>query len=151
MKRRTVLVAHCAALGRGADLDRGPDAPATTNLELFARLMDEPRYRGLPFGDISAVTQHNHGDEALIALLERAAWHDRLVNGSDYPLPGVMPLFSLRHLAHAGLIDEIDAPVLSAVRAYNPMLFDFLLKRRLRWHGQRLSPAAFESRRALMS
>ncbi len=66
-------------------------------------------------------------------------------------LPDTMPLFSLRHLVGAGLIDAADAPVLSAVREYNPMLFDFLLKRRLRWHGHRLSPAVFESRRALMS
>jgi mannonate dehydratase len=146
-----VIVAHCASLGRSVDLDRGPDAPAISNLELFARLMDEPRYRGRVFGDISAVTQHNHSDDALIALLERADWHDRLVNGSDYPLPGVMPLFSLRHLARTGLIDAADAPVLSAVREYNPMLFDFLLKRSLRWHGRRLSPSVFESRRAFIS
>ena len=32
-----------------------------------------------------------------------------------------------------------------------PMLFDFLLKRRSRRHGQRLSPAVFESRRVPMS
>ncbi|OGI42966.1 MAG: hypothetical protein A2150_04055 [Candidatus Muproteobacteria bacterium RBG_16_64_11] len=145
-----VVVAHCASLGQSADLDRGPETPAVSNLELFARLMDEPRYRGKVFGDISAVTQHNHSDEGLIALLERADWHDRLVNGSDYPLPGVMPLFSLRHLARAGLIDAADAPVLSAVREYNPMLFDFLLKRSLRRHGRRLGPAVFESRRVFM-
>jgi len=36
------------------------------------------------------------------------------------------------------------------VRRYNPVLFDFLLKRRLRGHGQYLSPAVFESRRVFV-
>ena len=57
-----------------------------------------------------------------------------------------MPLFSLHHLARARLIDVADTPVLSAVRSYNPMLFDFLLKRRLRWNGRGFSPAVFEAR-----
>ncbi len=142
-----VIVAHCGSLGHGIDLDRDPDAPSAPNLELFTRLMDEPRYRGLLFGDISAMTQINYNHDGLIAILSRTDWHGRLVNGSDYPLPGVMPLISTRRLARAGLLDEADVPLLSEVRRYNPMLFDFLLKRRLRWHGQRLSPIAFESRR----
>ena len=145
-----VIVAHCGSLGHGTDLDRGPDAPSVPNLDLFTRLMDEPRYRGLLFGDLSAMTQINYNDAGLIAILTRADWHGRLVNGSDYPLPGVMPLISARHLVRAGLLDETDVPLLSAVRRYNPMLFDFLLKRRLRWNGQRLGPVVFESRRAFI-
>jgi mannonate dehydratase len=145
-----VIVAHCGSLGRGADLDRGPDAPSVPNLDLFTRLMDEPRYQGRLFGDISAMTQINYNDAGLIAILARADWQGGLVNGSDYPLPGVMPLISLRHLARAGLLDETDVPVLSAVRRYNPILFDFLLKRSLRWHGQRLGPTVFESRWVLV-
>jgi len=145
-----VIVAHCAALGSSVDLDRGPDAPSVPNLDLFARLIDEPKYHGLLFGDTSALTQVNYGEAGLIALLTRADWHARLVHGSDYPLPGVMPLVSLRRLVRSGLLDEADAPVLAAVRRYNPVLFDFLLKRRLRGNGQYLSPAVFESRRAFM-
>ncbi len=37
-----VVVAHCASLGMGRDLDR-PDPPLVDNFALFARLMDEPR------------------------------------------------------------------------------------------------------------
>ena len=98
------------------------------------------------FGDISAMTQINYNDAGLIAILTRPDWHERLVNGSDYPLPGVMPLISTRHFARSGLINEADTPVLSIVRRYNPILFDFLLKRRLRWHGHRLGPTVFEAR-----
>ena len=142
-----VIVAHCGSLGVGADLDRGPDAPSVPNLDLFTRLMDEPRYQDQLFGDLSAMTQINYNDAGLIAVLTRTDWHARLVNGSDYPLPGVMPLISTRHFVRSGLLDEADAPVLSEVRRYNPILFDFLLKRRLRWSGQGFSPAVFESRR----
>ena len=83
----------------------------------------------------------------LKALLETEAWHGRLVNGSDYPLPGVVPLISLRKLRKRGFLDETAAQVLEQVRQHNPILFDFMLKRLLRSDGKRFSPTIFESRR----
>jgi mannonate dehydratase len=62
----------------------------------------------------------------------------------------IMPLFSLPIGARSGLINEADAPAPLAVREYDPILFDFLLKRRLRWHGHRLGPTVFESRRVFL-
>jgi len=142
---RTV-VAHCASWGEDADLDRGPDGPVRPSFELFARLMDEPGHEGLLFGDISALTQRNRMG-VLAEVVRRGDWHPRLVNGSDYPLPGVMPLFSLAALAHAGWLPSAEGEVLSAIRRYNPLLFDFVLKRRLRVAGAGLHPGIFESRR----
>ena len=49
-----VVVAHCASLGVGRDLDRGGSAVAA-NFEMFARLMDDPQYGPTLAGDISAV------------------------------------------------------------------------------------------------
>ena len=66
--------------------------------------MDEPRYAGNLAGDISAVAQFNRVD-VLVTLLARRDWHPRLLNGSDYPLPGVMPLISLPQLVERGLLD----------------------------------------------
>lgn len=37
--------------------------------------------------------------------------------------------------------------MLSAIRRYNPLLFDFVLKRTLKLKGQRFAPALFETRR----
>jgi uncharacterized protein len=142
-----VIVAHCATLGSNVDLDKGANGPVVENFDLFARLMDEPRYAGLLYGDISAVTQVNRIGPALQTLLERRDWHARLINGSDYPLPGVMPLFSLRRLAGMGLIGNADVGALSQIRRYNPLLFDLALKRRLRAGTKRFSPVVFESRR----
>lgn len=141
-----VIVAHCASQGSNADLDQGPHAATLGNFDLFARLMDEPRYEGLIFGDISAITQINRAT-VLARLLPRTDWHPRLLNGSDYPLPGVMPLFSLRQLCDDGYLAAHEAEILSAIRRYNPLLFDFVLKRTIALKGQRFAPTLFETRR----
>ena len=51
-----VIVCHCASSGDGVDTDVGPDGPRVPNVDLFLRLMDDPRYEGLLYGDISATT-----------------------------------------------------------------------------------------------
>ena len=139
-----VVVAHCASMGEDPDLDRG--GAATDSFELFARLMGEMRYEKTLFADISAMTQRNRAGPALARVLEEAAWHPRLLNGSDYPLPGVMPLFSLDYLVALGLVEAQAAPVLSEIRRHNPLLFDFVLKRHLRSRGKRFGRAVFETR-----
>jgi mannonate dehydratase len=141
-----VVVAHCASMGTDRDLDRGPNAPLVPSFELFARLMEDARYDGLLFGDISAMPQVNRAAPALARVVERSDWHARLLNGSDYPLPGVMPLFSVDYLVSLGLLTERAAPVLKAIRAHNPLLFDFTLKRHLRSGGKSLARSVFETR-----
>lgn len=143
-----VIAAHCASLGESPDLDARPrdgEAPRARNFELFARLMSEGRYASLLSGDLSAVTQVNRA-AALAPLLEARAWHPRLLNGSDYPLPGVVPLVSLQGFVRAGLLEEDAVPVLSELRHVNPLAFDFVLKRSLAWRGARFPAAVFETR-----
>lgn len=142
-----VVVAHCASMGQDRDLDRGANGPLVDSFELFARLMGEKRYEGRLFGDISAMTQVNRAGPALAQVIERAEWHPRLLNGSDYPLPGVMPIFSVDYLVSLGLIEAAAAPVLREIRSHNPLLFDFVAKRSLRSGGKRLPASVFETRR----
>lgn len=144
--RVRVVVAHCASLGADRDLDRGPDGPVVASFELFARMMAEPRYEGRLFGDISAMTQRNRVGAPLRAVVERSDWHPRLLHGSDYPLPGIMPLVSLDELASQGFITGRVATVLKRVREHNPLLSDLALKRHLRSNGKRLPAAVFETR-----
>ena len=144
-----VIVAHCASMGSYPDTDRGAQGPSRTSFELFARMMDEEAHAGLLMADISALTQMNRAGVPLRTVIERDDWHPRLLNGTDYPLPGVMPLFSLHKLAADGYLEERDVPLLVAVRRHNPLLFDIALKRRLRWQGKALSHCVFESRRHL--
>ena len=68
-----VVVAHCASLGSGVDLDRGESGPMVPNFELFARLMDDPRYarnaRGRHFGRGAVQPGRRRGDAARAARL----------------------------------------------------------------------------------
>jgi predicted TIM-barrel fold metal-dependent hydrolase len=141
-----VVVAHCASMGEDRDLDKGANGPYVTSFALFERLMDRKQFEGRLFGDISAMTQVNRAGPALARVIEREDWHPRLLNGSDYPLPGVMPIFSVDYLVSIGLLKAGLAEILKEIRAHNPLLFDFVLKRHLRSNGKRFSAGVFETR-----
>jgi uncharacterized protein len=128
-----VIVAHCAGLGSNEDLD-SKNRKIVDNFELFLRLMDEKRYDGLVFGELSAMTQFNRSAK-LRTLLAREDLHERLVNGSDYPLPAVNLLIRTRPLVKQGYINSDEADSLKEIYDYNPLLFDFVLKRTLRLPG----------------
>ena len=141
-----VVVAHCASLGAAID-SHGHSEPgaASRNFEAFMQLMREPAYEDLLFGDLSAVTQVNRARESLKTLLVAEDIHHRLLNGSDYPLTGIFPLFSRAQLQRLGLIDAETASVVFEIQKYNPLLFDLILKRNLSWEGHRFPPAVFET------
>jgi predicted TIM-barrel fold metal-dependent hydrolase len=128
-----VIVAHCAGLGSNEDLD-DKNRKVVDNFELFLRLMDEKRYQGLVFGEISAMTQFNRAGK-LRTMLAREDLHERLVNGSDYPLPAVNILIRTGRLVKLGYINRSEANSLKEIYDYNPLLFDFVLKRTLRLPG----------------
>lgn len=142
-----VIVAHCASLGDYEDLDAGRNAPRRPSFELFARLMEEPRYENLLYGDVSAMTQRNRIGPPLDTVIEREEWHGRLLNGSDYPLPGVFPLFSISGMVDRHYLRDHEADAIRIIRRHNPLLFDFVLKRTIRHNGKRFSPGVFETRR----
>jgi mannonate dehydratase len=114
------------------------------------RLMDEKRYEGLVFGEISAMTQFNRS-EKLQTILEREDLHERIVNGSDYPLPAVNILIRTRPLVKQGYLNNSEGKCLKEIYDYNPLLFDFVLKRSLKHPqtGKRLPAAVFMSNPAL--
>ncbi len=141
-----VVVAHCASMGEDRDLDKGANGPYVESFLLFERLMDLKRFEGRLFGDLSAITQVNRAGPALARVIERQDWHPRLLNGSDYPLPGVMPIFSVDYLVSIGLLKPAPAEILKEIRAHNPLLFDFVLKRHLQWNSKSFSAGVFETR-----
>jgi predicted TIM-barrel fold metal-dependent hydrolase len=140
-----VVFAHCASDGDDLDFDRGPHGPRVKSHTLFARLMDDPQYAHLAFADISALTQRNRA-WALKEVLERTDWHPRLLNGSDYPLPGILPLFSASAIADMGLLDPAAVAPLEELRQYNALLFDFTLKRLVASGKTRFPNSVFETR-----
>ncbi len=146
-----LIIAHCASLGNNPDLDKGERASERHNIEFFARLMADNSYEGLLYGDIAAITTINRRLEVIKTVVTHEEWHGRLVNGSDYPLPGVMPLYSLGRYVDAGALSEEAARVLTEIRPYNPLLFDFVLKRSLSFDGARLADEVFETSRVFMT
>jgi predicted TIM-barrel fold metal-dependent hydrolase len=124
-----VIIAHAASLGECDDFDNGGKK---TCFDLFLRLMDEPKYRGLLFGEISAMLQFNRMPAPFSTLLKREDLHPRLVNGSDYPLPAINALIRTRSLASDGFITSEERQALNEIYDYNPLLFDFVLKRTMR-------------------
>jgi mannonate dehydratase len=142
-----VVVAHCASIGQDRDLDRGANGPYVDSFSLFVRVFE--KFANC-HGDISAVTQVNRAGPALARMVEEQGWHARLLNGSDYPLPGLMPIFSVQYLVSLKLIDESAAPVLTEIRRHNPLLFDLVLKRHLRSNGKSFGRGVFETRAFFM-
>lgn len=145
-----VIVAHCAGLGDNEDLD-DPQRRRIHNFDLFVRLMEEQRYEGLVFADISAMTQFNRMLRPLATILARDDLHERLVNGSDYPLPAINALIRTRALVKQGYITREERAYLNEIYNYNPPLFDFALKRALKLPGtqKRLPAALFMANAAL--
>ena len=140
-----VILAHCASTGSSVDTDRGKQGRVVENFELFTRLMADPRYVGLLFGDISAITEASRVGGLLRFILEKSDWHGRLLNGSDYPLPGYTPEISVDRLVQQKFITSAAGQVLREMRHYDPLLFDFVLKRQINSNGQRFANSVFET------
>ena len=144
-----VIVAHCAVQGRGLDLDRRNGKTRLPNFELFARMMDEPRYEGQLFGELSCLTLRYHLGQGLETVLIRGDWHGRLCNGSDYPLPAIPLVHSLPAMKRKGFLASADLDLLYRLQNYNPLLFDQALKRSIRFRGKRLRAQALSGIGAL--
>ena len=138
-----VVLAHCASDGEDIDLDN--NNKKVKSFDLFLRLMDTPAYQDLVFGEISAVTLFNHS-WTIKPLLQRTDLHHRLLNGSDYPLPGILPLVSIKQLVGTGLLDKSHVEFLKTTRLHNPILFDFALKRLVRFEGRSFPASVFQTR-----
>ncbi len=126
----TVVMAHSASLGSNEDLDHPGEV--RSNFELFLRLMEEPRYEGRLYGEISAMTQVNRLPGPLVALLGRSDLHHRLINGSDYPLPAINVVIHTRALVRYGMLTAEEREWLNEIYDFNPLLFDYAVKRTVR-------------------
>ena len=138
-----VIMAHCASLGKNQDLDH-PGKKAES-FQLFLRMMADEKYKDLLFADISALTQVNRLPKPIQEILRRQDLHPRLVNGSDYPLPAVNCVIWTSKFVKLGMITKEQRLLLNEIYDYNPLLFDFVLKRTLRLpdSGEKLSDSIF--------
>ena len=145
----TVIVSHCGMQGEFADLDNPRSRKPKPSFELFSRLLDAPQYRGRVYGDLSAVVQGGRQPGALAQLISRHEWPPWLLNGSDYPGPGIVAVMGMEGLVEGGVLAVKDAERLVHIQQHNPLLFDFYLKRCLSWKGERWPASVFETGRIL--
>lgn len=140
-----VIAAHCASEGKSEDID-SPAArkPIRSNYDLLRTLMDDPKYHGILFADISALMGFLRVP-VLKQVLDNNEIHDRLVYGSDYPLPCVNALTRMRQFTSHGLIQPRHVPCLNELYHFNPLLYDLALKRVVRGpRGGRFEAAIFK-------
>jgi predicted TIM-barrel fold metal-dependent hydrolase len=136
-----VIVAHCASLGEAQDLDDSARKPVAC-FDLFLRMMGEERYRGLLYGELSAVLFRNRDPQVLRTLLERTDLHERLVDGTDWPLPAIRVMVSTRRFEREGFLTAEERAALDEVFEFDPRLFDLVLKRTVRGPGGERFPAS---------
>ena len=146
-----VIVAHAASSGNGIDLDAGANGSSRQpTFDLFLRMMADSRHDGLLFADLSAITVLNRGPRILRTLLGAQEWHHRFVNGSDYPVPAIHIAINPLKLEYDGLLTSEDRDHCEKLARINPMLFDFCVKRSVRYRSPdgrvyRFADAAFET------
>lgn len=125
-----VIFAHAGSLGQCQDYETSGN-PQVDCFDLALRLLSEERYQKNLFADISATIFLNRKEKILKTLLERTDLHSRLLNGSDYPIPAINLMVSTWLLQYRGYLTNHEATYLREIYHYNPLLFDFVLKRTL--------------------
>ena len=145
----TVVALHSGRKGRH---------PTNGNsyFERFMDIMQEERYKGRLFGEISAVMMNeltpfaDKSQNVLIRIMEHTqpsgVLNGRIYNGSDYPLPGISRLNPTSSLVRAELLSEEQANQLDEIYSYNPLLFNFVAKRSVKHpkSGVRLPAEVFQ-------
>lgn len=146
-----VIMAHFASMGKCKDLEGVKPFKRVDCFSLVIRMFKNIKHRKNLFADISAITIFTHVGPNLGVLLNYQKFHHRLVNGSDYPLPAIDVLYQTGQLQKLGYLTATQAQLLDEIYKYNPLLFDFVLKRNLKHPktGKSFLPSAFEVPNAL--
>ena len=128
-----VVVVALHGARRGKHLDE-------SYFERFLKLMNLSQYQDKLFGEISVMMTGRAiaGDSRalLLQVIEASQafgpLHQRMLNGSDYPVPAVAFLQPTKGLAKLDMITTEQKKWLDEIYRYNPLLFDFVAKRTLR-------------------
>lgn len=119
-----VIAAHFASEGKQPD--------GKPNHEVLLSLMTNPKYNDLLFSDISAIMTVKRCGSPLKCLLDNPQIHERLVNGSDYPVPVIDYIEWSSQWLYYGYITTTERIWLNEIFKVNPLLHDFVSKRCLR-------------------
>jgi predicted TIM-barrel fold metal-dependent hydrolase len=126
-----VIVAHCASEGcncSATDNYSLDDHDKKDNFDIFMKMMENKKYKDLLFADISAILSFRRV-KYIQKLLDAPEIHDRLLFGTDYPVPSISLITLTSLFQYNGLITGDERKWLNIVYKYNVLLFDFCAKR----------------------
>ncbi len=129
----TVVMAHVASLGQ---CEYEPCDENKEYLQSALDMLQDSTYRTLLFADISAITQANRL-HSIDAIIKSSSIHSQLINGSDYPLPAINVVIRTSALVKSGHLTPLERKLLNEIFDYNPLLFDFVLKRTIKHSSSR--------------
>lgn len=140
-----VIMAHLASLGTCEDFENSGKEESC--FDLFWRIVENKKYEGLAYGEMSGTTIHTRIGLPYNKVLEHPELKSRFVNGSDYPLPAINMLYRTKQFLEMGYITKEEREALNEIYQYNPLLFNFMSKRLLKHPktGQKLSKEIFTS------
>lgn len=127
----TVIMARCASNLRFGDPENA-EAPERPAYEWFIQLANNSDYAGHLYGDMSGLTHETRVPDGLNALLQSPQVFPQLVYASDYPTSAISAATNLTRLQDNKFITEAQARDLREIYSFNPLLFDFVLKRLVR-------------------
>ena len=126
-----VVMAHVASLGN-CEQDVEHCHEEKPYFDVAMGMLKDPKYKGQLFADISATILINREDNVVDDIIDAEEIHDRLINGSDYPVPAINVLVKTSSFVKGGNITEKEGELLNEIFDYNPLIYDFVLKRTLR-------------------
>jgi mannonate dehydratase len=147
----TVVMLHAGREGE-EESETGSSGAPRSDFERFLEMMHEPAYRGRLFGEISMLP-YVGTHEKMATIFADPDLRCRMLDGSDYPSPALnivrvlsRALFESRGPLRWSAAEDLSTlrlrrDALDTIRRQNPLLYDFVLKRSLRFriHG-RLEP-----------
>lgn len=147
----TVVMLHAGREGE-EESDTSDSGAPRSYFERFLEMMREPAYRGRLFGEISVLPYVGTEDKMAVIFADPDL-RCRMLDGSDYPNPALnivrvlsTGLFESRGPLRWSAAEQVSTlrarrDALDTIRRQNPLLYDFVLKRSLRFriHG-RLEP-----------
>jgi hypothetical protein len=139
-----VIASHVASLGRCKDFENG-DVDSSC-FDLFWRMFTDKKFQKNFFADLSAITIHTRLGHPVDTILAHPEVHNRLMNGTDYPLPAINIIYKTGKLEDMGYITKKERESINEIYKFNPLLFDFVLKRTIKHpiSKQKLTAEAFE-------
>ena len=122
----TVLLSHSGGETRYKD-----DYPQN-HIDTFVDMMKKTRQNNWKlYGDISALTIKKNVDH-FGKIIGNPDMQGRMLYGSDYPLPAIYFLYNgVCTLVKRGYLDKDLEEPLKLIFQYNPLIFDFVLKRNI--------------------